>query len=284
MTRLFQRAGVVIVNEIELTIDPEDPGGALDVAFDITRTIKPEPNTADIKIWNLSPDHRKSLEELDNVPVQVEAGYAGQTSLLFRGITRTVFTVREGPDLVTTLQTGDGEKEYKTARINIAVAGGPVTVAAGLSNIQAIRTVVRALGIGEGNLVSVQGQIAAAIPLFPNGTVLTGSASQILQRLLQSLGLEWSIQNGTLQILQAGQALIGTATVLTPETGLVGSPSVDNKGILSAQSLMIPDIFPGRLLLLSSEFLAGTFRIETCKYSGATAENDWYIDIEAKKL
>jgi hypothetical protein len=105
-----------------------------------------------------------------------------------------------------------------------------------------------------------------------------------MTRVAQSLGFEWSIQEGALQLLQNAEPLAATATLLTPSTGLVGTPSIDVGGILTAQALMIPDIFPGRLIVLESERLTGNYRVETCNYSGNTAGPDWYIDIEAKKL
>lgn len=267
----------MIVDEIELTIDPDDPGGSLDVAFDIFRTAKSEPNTAEIKVWNLTPEKRFVLEEQGNVPVSVEAGYKDQTSQLFLGVARTVYTTREGADLITVLQSGDGEKEHQSSRINVSIA-------AGATNQQAIDAVVKALALGAGNSANAATKIASAKPLFPQGAVLTGSAAQVLQRLMLSLGLEYSIQNGALQVLTAGEPLAGTATKLTPETGLVGSPSIDNEGILTAQALLIPEIFPGRLLVVESEFLSGNFRVESCKYVGDTAGNDWYVEVEAKKL
>lgn len=277
MTRLFQRAGVVTVDEIELTIDPADPGGSLDVSFDVFRTTKPEPNTADIQIWNMTPENRFLLEEQGNVPVQIEAGYKDATSLLFLGIARTVFTVREGADIITTLQSGDGEKEYQRSRINVSIAKGA-------TNQQALDAIVKALAVGDGNAPSLSAKIAASPPLYPQGTVLTGSAAQILQRFTESLGLEFSIQNGALQILEAGTPLQGTATELTSETGMVGAPSVDNEGVLSVTALLIPEIFPGRLLKVESEFLSGNFRVESCRYTGSTFDNDWYVDVEAQKL
>ena len=277
MSELFARAGIVTVDEIALTIDPDDPGGSLDVAFDVYRTTKPEPNTADVQIWNLTPENRLLLEEQGNVPVRIEAGYKDATSEIFLGVARTVFTTREGPDLITHLQSGDGEKEHKSSRVNVSIAPGA-------TNQQAIDAVVKALALGEGNSATAAAKFAAATPLFPQGVVLTGSAAQVLQRLMLSLGFEYSIQNGALQILEIGEPLAGTATELTPDTGMVGSPSIDNEGTLTIQCLMIPEIFPGRLLVVESEFLSGNFRVESCKYTGDTAGNDWYIDIEAKKL
>lgn len=274
MTLLFKRAARIVIDVIELVVDPADPGSSLDVAFSIERSLQPEPNTAEIQVWNLNPDHRSQLEELDRVAVTVEAGYEEQTALLFSGTVRTVFTTREGPDLITTLQSGDGEKEYQQSRVNLSIA-------AGTPNNSVLQQVTKALGVNEGNLSSA---VLPTAPLFPQGGVLSGSASQIMTRITQSLGFEWSIQEGALQLLLANAPLAATATLLKSDTGLVGSPSVDSEGILTAQSLLIPEIFPGRLIVLESERLSGNYRVEKCNYSGDTAGSDWYIDLEAKKL
>lgn len=277
MTVLFKRAARIVMGTIEIVVDPAQLGHSLDVAFSVERSLKPEPNTAEIQVWNLNEDNRSALEELDRVPVTIDAGYEKQTALLYSGTIRTVFTTREGPDLVTTLQSGDAEKEYQQARVSLSIA--PAT-----PNASVMQQIVKALGISEGNLGTVTPQLLASPPFLPQGGVLSGSASKIMTRVAQSLGFEWSIQEGALQLLKVSQPLAATAILLTPDTGLIGSPSIDNEGILTAQSLLIPDIFPGRLLVLESERLSGNYRVEKCAYSGTTHGDEWYIDIEAKKL
>jgi hypothetical protein len=279
MTLLFKRAARITIATLEIVVDPIVPGAHLDVAFNVERSLKPEPNTAELQIWNLNKDNRSALEELDQVPVQIDAGYEEQTALVYIGVMRTVFTTRDGPDLVTTIQSGDGEKEYQQSRINVSVSKGS-------SNTSVFKQVAKALGVATGNLESsdVASVLGSAPLLFPQGGVLSGQVSQIVTELTASLGLSWSIQNGALQFLPLAQPLAGSAVLLSPNTGLVGSPSVDNKGVLTAQTLLIPDLFPGRIVELESERLSGAFRVDKAKYSGDTAGDDWYIDLEASKL
>lgn len=274
---LFKRSARVVVSTIELATDAE--GGSLDVAFSVEKSLKSEPNTAEIQVWNLSPDHRSQLEEAEQVPVSIEAGYEGETALLFQGNLRTVFTVREGPDLITTLQSGDGEKEVKTKRINTSVG-------AGTSNDAVLKQVIKALGVGAGNSDEIVSGLSFKSngQLWPSGTVLSGSAARNMTLLAESFGLEWSIQNGAIQLLQKGKALAQLDVAITSNTGLVGSPSVDNDGVLSCQTLLIPEIFPGRTITLESERLSGRYRVEQCTYTGDTAGTDWYIDLEAKAV
>ena len=278
MTELFRRSGKVIIDNIELVIDPNDPGSALDVAFEVTRSLKPEPNTAEVQVFNMAPQKRNKLEELDKVTVSIEAGYLNNTSLVFLGVARTVFTNRQGPDLVTHVQAGDGEKEFRQGHIDISFKPG-------VSNAQVLDALVAAVGLGRGNMDSdvLQIFLAATEPIFPQGAVLSGQASKVLHFILKSMELDYSIQNGAMQFLEFGAPVAAAAVLLSPETGLVGTPSVDNKGIVSAQALITPDIYPGRIVEINSEFLTGQFRIETCRYSGETSGNNWYVDLEGQK-
>jgi len=274
---LFKRSARVVVSTIELTTD--SPEGSLDVAFSVTKTLKPEPNTAEIQVWNLNPDHRSQLEEAEQVPVSIDAGYEDGTARLFLGNLRTAITVREGPDLITTLQSGDGEKEIKTKRINQAIAPGT-------ANDAVLKQVIKALGVGAGNTDEIVSGLGFKSngKLWPSGTVLSGSASRNMTLLAESFGLEWSIQDGAIQLLQKGAALAQLDVAITPNTGLIGSPSVDNEGVLSCQTLLIPEIFPGRTITLESERLSGRYRVEECIYTGDTGGADWYIDLEAKAI
>lgn len=270
---LFQRQASVTV----ATVKVDYPG--LDFAFTVKKSLRPEPNTAEVHIINLNRDHRSQLEELTEVPVQIEAGYKDATSVLFLGNLRRAISMRDGANIITSISSGDGEKELRKARVNVALIPGTTTD-------QVLRLVALSLGVGTGNLDKAISTLnfSTVGNLFTKGTVLSGNAAREMSNLCRSVGLTWSVQNGKLQILPLGQALQGTAIKLTPSTGLVGTPSVDNKGLLKAHMLMAPDVFPGRLLVLESERLTGQFRIETTEHKGDTAGQDWYVDIEGKRF
>lgn len=266
---LFRREIRVVVSTIEIT--------KLDMSFSVTKTLKPEPNTAELKILNLNEKNRSALEQLRVAPVLIEAGYKNATTVLFVGDLRTAFSVQEGPNIITALSSGDGEKKIQTSRVNVSI-GKNTTVDA------VIRAVAEALGVGAGNLNDAVKdlKLSKVGTMFSAGTVIYGNAAREMTSLCRSVGLSWSVQDGKLQIIPLRQVLAGAAILLSPSTGLIGSPSVDNKGILSARMLMIPDVSPGRKLVLDAKRLKGQYRIETTKHSGDTAGGDWYIDVEAK--
>ena len=58
----------------KLTIDNFELSG-LSITFKVTKSLKPEPNTCNLKIFGLSETHRRQLETSKAVPVRLEAGY-----------------------------------------------------------------------------------------------------------------------------------------------------------------------------------------------------------------
>lgn len=278
MATLFRRAWKVTVDTIEFT--------GLDVAFKVEKTLKLTPNTCELHIWNLTEDHRAQLEQLRprdgqkatrGIPCRIEAGYQDAMSLIWLGDLRTAVTTREGPDWVTRLTSGDGEKALKHARISVSY--GPKTPLD-----TALRAMARALGVGEGNLSKVVAKLKqAGVAEWPTGKVLSGPVARHLHDFAQSADLEISIQDGALQFVDRGQALQGTALRLAEETGLIDSPSVDNEGVLHAKMLMIPDVRPGGLVTVEAARVKGSYRITKATWLGDSAGVDWCIEIEAER-
>lgn len=267
---LFDRRCVVQVDALKIE--------GLDISFTVQKSGRAKtPNSAEIEIWNLNPDHRKQLQELEKVFVDLQAGYAGGMSLLFRGDLRDAYSRRDGSDWVTSV-TSDSGRRARRRRVQKSFAPG-ATVR------EVLQAAAEALGVKIGNsavkiaTAAIQGTAARS---FFNGYALSGSVELELDRLARSCGFEWSIQDDELQILDKGTALLDTAIHLTYETGLVGSPEIGNRGTVNVRSLMLPDAFPGRRVLLESAHISGLFRIETTRHTGGTAEADWYIDYELK--
>lgn len=278
MNRLFDRRVTVTVDTIEFT--------DLDCAFRVEKTIKSQPNTCELSIWNLTEEHQAQLEQLSpkskgpattGIPCKIDAGYSDGTSLIWLGDLRTVDTVREGPDWITHLSSGDGARAWKNAKLHVPY--GPKT---GLETV--LRAMVRALGIGEGNLSKVVANLKqAGSAIYPSGTVISGPVSRELRAFAASADLEVSIQDGALQFIDRGKALAGTALLLNDDTGLLDSPTVDNEGVLTAKTLMIPDVRCGGLVTIDAARIKGTYRIEKATWSGDTASIDWDIEINAKR-
>lgn len=267
---LFGRKYRVRVTSTEGGIGTELDVSELRCSFKITKTIKPEPNSCELQIWNLSRDSAAKLSSANRLTANVAAGYESTgVHTLFVGGVGSAHTSVDGPDVVTEISAHDGaEAKGKNAR----TAAPKNTTAAML-----LQTLANAMKLKVGNLPA-----ALAAKHFPVTTAFSGNASDLLTDICISFDLEWSIQNGTLLLLPRGKASEVDAVVLSPETGLIGSPSVDGKGIVKAQALIMPGLEPGRLVRIDSRYVRGDFRVEKVDFTGDTHDTDWYAEIEAK--
>lgn len=305
---LFRRSWKVQVDTLDVS--------AVDLEFKITSTIKSEPNKCVLTLWNLNDDHRALLEKRNRpqgvasskivgVPVQIEVGYVDNTSVIFSGDLREVSSVRDRTAWKTIISGDDGGRAYREARVNQSWSQGtPIsTVLTQLCN---------ALGIGLGNAANfaVGASIAKLGATLPHTFTASGSAAKELTRLLASMGLTWSVQRGVLTLAQKGQPLNLGAILLSPETGLVGSPeaSIDSSvslgspqqfaanaiqkvkkptkpkdtSILKLKSLLIPGLVPGRKIVLQSRSFNSGYYITEVEYVGQTWALDWHCNMIAR--
>jgi len=270
MAVLFGRAWRVQVGTLAL--------GQLDVEFKVKRTLRARAGTCELIVYNLSEAHRAELRGLRRALVQIEAGYTDALAMLFRGDSRKVTVVREGTDWTCTVTGGDGEHALQTARVSRSFSAGARVE-------EVVGACADALGIGRGNLPeALQGaELGRVGATFAEGTVVHGSAAAELARVLASAGFEWSIQDGVLQLLPVGRALQRTAVVLSPDTGLVGSPEVGKSRTVKAVGLIQPDLMPGRLVDLRSAVVTGLYRVEEVEFTGNTRGEEWYANLTLKE-
>jgi len=264
-----------------LTVDDLDLSG-FDAAFSATRTLKPTPNTCELRVYNLGQGLRRELatKAKDELFVSIAAGFGNRLCQIFRGDLRDGFSVREDTGWVTTISSGDGEQARRNARIRRAFPRGTKVDVV-------LRALTESLGIGMGNSTRAllgPRKLVHGSSEFVSGTVTHGSAATQLTELLSSVGMEWSIQDGELQVLDKGHALEGEAIVLTPETGLVGSPEPGHKGTVKATVLLMPGLQPGAKVLIDTSEVHGLFRIERIDYAGDTTQDDWVGHIEGKEV
>lgn len=247
------------------------------VQFQVERSLKPEPNTTEVKLYNLTADQRRRITQSKTPQVRLAAGYK-QTGLasIFLGNLVLVQHAIDGPDIITTISAGDGTKEIKTARAKLSFGSGTRTDVV-------LQALAASLGVKPGNVQAAAAKLRTgrAASIYLEGTIMSGPTAREINHLCRSAGFEWSIQDGALQILENGAALAGLATRLDSTSGLVGSPTVDTKGKVKCKSLILPSLTPGRVIDLRSKFVSGQYRIEKVQFQGDTHDTDWYAEIEA---
>ena len=274
MPRLFDRRIELQVGPLKIT-DHE-------VQFDVQSTLTSDPNEATVHIYNLKEEDRKKVESTPkNAQLQIRAGYADPGPVgIYTGNTKRVFTERNGPDIITTVESADSfAARSPDLRLDKSYAAG--------SNLRTVvQDLVAACQAKIGNIGVVFGD-AKFIERFDAPYHASGPAWDQLVKIVQSRDYTITTQGGVLQLITRRpppnlSQLSRTAPLLSPTTGLIGTPSIDEEGVLTASCLMRPGILPGSIISLQSEFVSGTFRVTSTVHKGSLYGQEFGVDIEAK--
>ena len=243
----------------------------LRTSFSVERTTKRDPNKAKVVLYNMDSVSRGLAQQTGSV-LLVSAGYEPIPGLLFSGdITKRGIKVeRRGPDIITTIEAGDGELAHRDVRF--LQSFGP-----GTPNSVILAAILTTMSLG----------VAPGEPLLPlayqNGVSFFGTAADALDRLVRDVGQEWSIQDSLVQILSPRGTRLDGAVLLTSETGLLGTP-VRTKDGLNLKSLLNSSIRPGSFLQVITLDVQGFYKASKIKHTGDTHTNTWFTAIEAKEI
>ena len=273
------------LNVGSLEIDGRQPVGSetMRIAFNISRSKTREPNIAEIRVWGLSRAHREGLAKLHAVRVRLEAGYADGFGVLFDGDLRTAYTTQEGAERITTIKGGDGEVAIRSARTSRTFAAGtPIGVV--------IQELGKSLGVGPGNLSQFTGaELAGGSKTLRRSLTLHGASAEELARVARSAGLEYSIQNSSLQILKSGRpSSTRQGPLLRADSGLIGVPEIETVAKkehgfaagtrkVTGVALLRPDLIPGAPFRVESSGYNGNLVCVATEHVGDTHSEEWYV-------
>lgn len=252
----------------------------LTVAFRIEKSDKPEPNKSEISIYNLADAHR-ALVEQTGVVAFLSAGYPGAEAQIFSGNVRVGLTEKNnGTESITKLELGDGLTALTTTPFN--KSWGPGTL---LKDV--VSDLAKQMQLDKGNLLQAIGETANHV--FTKGYSTHGLPSTELTNLLDKADLNWSVQDGRIQALGATQYVGDQGPLISPNTGLIGSPSVcapQRKGgppVTKFKCQLNPAIHPGTRVQIQSSDLNGVFRCHKVQHNGNTRSGEWDTDVEVTK-
>lgn len=190
----------------------------LRVDLSVEKGAESSPNRSTCRVFNLNPNSRALIETVGNV-ILVKAGYRQDVGALtiFTGTVTRAITRRENADWVTELELSDGGLEYRDTKTSFSFAPG--------ASGQAVLTnIAGTFGLP---IRPLPAEIAAK--QYTEGFAFVGRSREAMAKACEYLGLEWSIQNREVQILKKGKAVAMQAFVLSPDTGLIGSPESEHK-------------------------------------------------------
>ncbi len=222
MSRQYLRVCNVVVGKTTIDDNGKAVGKGvaitdLRIQFDINKTLRLTPNTAMIKIFNLSPATENLIKnEFDEVIVN--AGYQDSQRLIFAGNIRHVFKFRDGNDWITQIDAADGDDDLRNTIVNASFA-------AGTTHLQVIDHIVKKFKttkLGH-NVLKDDKRI--------RGRVVSGPVGKLFEDIAKTSDAHVSIQDGVLQFVPVLATLPTEAIVIRADTGMLNAPEINDKGI-----------------------------------------------------
>lgn len=254
----------------------------LRISFTIQKNLAWSTNTCSVSIWNLSQSNRNRLKDFGD-RITLSAGYVDETGpeILFIGDSSQVSHAYSQPDIITTIECGDGDKVLNNVRISVSFqANTPVR--------QVIETIAQQMGLA---LVEF---IVPANKVYEFGFSFVGMAKDGLDTACNYLGVKWSVQNTGLHILPVDGATQRPPFLINADTGMIGVPqrytykrrdlyrSGPNPGWI-VQTSLNPQILPGDKVNIVStrvDLPSGTFQVYSIRHEGDTYGANWRSSLE----
>ena len=200
-----------------LLVGPKEGGalelGELRVAFTVKVSEQETPNSASIRVYNLSEATAGRIRK-EFTRVILQAGYQGNCSVIFDGnITKVALGQEGGPgagknggegeglDTCLEISAGDGDRAYNYALVNTSLAAGSTPD----DHVRACMKAFSAKGIEPGYIPLLPGQ------KLPRGKVMYGMARAYMRDTARRTGTAWSFQKGKMQMVPASGYLPGEA-------------------------------------------------------------------------
>ncbi|HCA9741446.1 TPA: hypothetical protein MYK25_000821 [Klebsiella pneumoniae] len=185
--------------------------------FDIQKTSSKTANKCNLKVYNASPTTIAMMETVNNLVI-LKAGYEQDIGAvtLFTGTVCRSITYQDGPDVLTEMDLRDSVIPLRDAKISASYP----------PNTSAL-TVLRGVSANFGLPLKISVNVTDR--QYQAGFAHNGRARDAMDRVCNFLGLEWSAQDGELQIIKKGGVYAETAVVLTKDTGMIGYPRREAK-------------------------------------------------------
>ncbi len=264
--RLFKRKIRVIVGE------SDSPRGALEInnlrmAFEIKKNLDSTPAEGWVSIYNLTEANQAFIAHKAD-RVRVFAGYGSDLALLFDGDIANIDRARREQDRITTISLGGNLFKLTDAYVSLSFSG-PVT----------LRQIIRK-ALPTFALSGVQG-----LDTLPDITkynyAYSGKTGDMMDSLLHHMEFDWFEEDGTLVILPPDGGFDDRVPLISPATGMLGSPAKTEEG-LKVTTLLQPGLRPGGVIKVTAynpEY-SGYWKIRQLYLRGDNRQNQFSAELD----
>lgn len=196
-------------------------GGDLRIVWSYQADRELRPNAVDVSIYNLSAESRAILDAFDaegaELLLVLQAGTEadGLRDIAVADIVDVEHT-RKGPDWITSIEAGEGERVYTDAHLSVSLLPG--------ATVDQILTTVTSVYAEAG--ITLDRSRLESLPQVQRlrGFSYEGPASDGIEALARELGIKATSQLGKLVLSTDVPTAAVRSVVLSPDTGLVGTP------------------------------------------------------------
>lgn len=226
----------------------------MDIEFEVPFDDDMEPNEAEITIYNLSDNTINQLKI--HSEITIDAGYKGDTGVLFKGYISKVNTTYDGADKVTTIKSMDDIKDHSIASIAFAEN----TTASYI-----LKTLIDMTGIPVA-VFNVRRDHT-----YTSSQTVDGDLMENIRRYAEVCGISVYVSKGKIyaRYIKEGDNLNFT---VSEETGMIGSPSPYTEEIRAAdytdtvngykvEMMLQHRMCAGAIVDLKSKTAKGTYRV-----------------------
>jgi len=239
------------------------------VRFRVDMRRSSDPNKAVMEVWNLTKESASILQD-PKVVIRLTAGYDTPRQIFVgEPIKNGVTITRQGTERIIRIEALDGGKSYQESRVGS-------TMATGSTFQQVIDEVLGSFGLPLGSIEIPENQIS-----YPDGLNLSGTSRDMLDSLMESVGGQWFINDGVINVAGTNQPLNTTGPLFSVEGGnLIGSPSPKDDGVLEIKALLDPDMRPGTPYRVESEQYSGDYTARDVTFMGDSGwDTPFYVQV-----
>lgn len=239
-------------------------------SFKIQRGSTKKPDTAEFKIYNLSPSSRAKIIS-EYTQIRFSAGYENELAICYIGeiILAAVKDSERDADIVLEITAGDGLTDYATATINAVLGPGATD-----------EEITRQCLLNMPNTEAYAVEEMVAKPL-PRSSVLFGRCRKKLTVAAANQGKAWRIEKNGLVVTKDETVLGDQIYLLSEDTGMLGKPMVTTDGI-EVRCLINPAIGNGSWVEIRSKLapdVNGQAKVLYNELSGDTMGNLWEMKL-----
>lgn len=244
----------------------------LRIAFEVVKQDGQPLNTCKVTVYNATVTTSQATRRLGTT-LQLYAGYGDAAGLIFLGdVTRSGY-FKERPETRLELESGDGQAA-RTKSASLSLKGE-----------QPVDGILDQLAQIAGLSLDTSAVDAAVSMPSAGGVNLNGQVLTQVNRVARANRFDWTIEDGRIVVTPRGQATTLPALVVSPSTGMVGSPAPGEGGRITVKMLLNPEARLRRIIKLESAEYNGYYLIRRVRHAGDSGwAAEYYTEVECTEI